>query len=162
MPTKIAPEVARPVPTGRRKSAPFPDKDQLRRFIAASPVRVGKREIARAFSITDDQRAQLREMLRELREEGVFNRRKAGRAHGRSSLPNVCVLEVDQIDSDGELRARPLNNTAAAETSIIYLAPTTPRQGAPRVGAADCGAASRAGGAGAAVAAASAAEGGAE
>ncbi len=134
MPTKIAPEVARPVPTGRRKSAPFPDKDQIRRFIAESPGRVGKREIARAFSITDDQRAQLREMLRELREEGVFNRRKAGRAQGRSSLPNVCVLEVDQIDSDGELRARPLNNTDAAENSIIYLAPTTPSQGAPGVG----------------------------
>ena len=134
MPTKIAPEVARPVPTGRRESAPFPDKDQIRRFIAESPGRVGKREIARAFSITGDQRAQLREILRELREEGVFNHRKTGRAQGRSSLPNVCVLEVDQIDSDGELRARPLNNTDAAENSIIYLAPTTPSQGAPGVG----------------------------
>ncbi|SVE10891.1 uncharacterized protein METZ01_LOCUS463745, partial [marine metagenome] len=119
---------------GRRKSAPFPDKDQIRRFIAESPGRVGKREIARAFSITGDQRSQLREMLRELREEGVFDQRKSGLAQGRSSLPNVCVLEVNQIDSEGELRARPLDNKDASEHSIIYLAPATPRQGALGVG----------------------------
>ena len=122
------------MPTGRRGSAPFPDKDQIRRFIAESKGHVGKREIARAFSITGDQRAQLREMLHELREEGVFDHHKSGPAQSKSSLPNVCVLEVDRIDSDGELRARPLDNTDATEIPIIYMAPATPSQGALGVG----------------------------
>ncbi len=122
------------MPTGRRESAPFPDKDQVRRFIAESNSRVGKREIARAFSITGDQHAQLRRMLRELREEGVFDHRKSSPAPGRTNLPNVCVLEVDRIDSDGELRAHPLDNKGTTEILVIYIAPSTPSQGALGVG----------------------------
>ena len=122
------------MPTRRREAAPFPDKDEIRRFIAESSGRVGKREIARAFSITGDQRTQLREILRALREEGVFDHRKSGPAQSLSSLPNVCVLVVDRIDSDGELRARPLDKTDATEIPIIYMAPATPSQGALGVG----------------------------
>ena len=122
------------MPAGRRDPAPFPDKEQIRRFIAESTGRVGKRDIARAFSITGDQRIRLREMLRELREEGVFDSH-TGAASGREErLPDVSVLEVERIDSDGELLARPVRDTAATEFPTIYIAPHTRGQGALGVG----------------------------
>ncbi|MEE8173090.1 MAG: RNB domain-containing ribonuclease, partial [Alphaproteobacteria bacterium] len=122
------------MPTGRREPAPFPDKEQIRRFIAESKGRVGKREIARAFSISGDQRAQLREMLHDLREEGVFDRQAGGGSANRSTLPDVCVLEVDRIDSDGELRARPVRESEDTEFPTIYMSPETRGQGALGVG----------------------------
>ena len=122
------------MPTGRSGPAPFPDKEQIRRFIGESHGRAGKREIARAFSISGDQRARLREMLRELREEGVFDRHGSGAAGNVSRLPNVCVLEVERIDADGELLARPVGDSEAAEFPIIYMSPQTRGQGALGVG----------------------------
>ncbi len=137
-PKKRAPRIPKPGPTGRRAPARFPDKDEIRRFIAASPGRVGKREIARAFSISGDGQAHLREILRQLREEGLFDRHggsAGGASESRSKLPNVCVLEVERIDSDGELRARPVK-PEAADTLFpdIYVSPETPSQGALGVG----------------------------
>ena len=122
------------MPTGRSGPAPFPDKEQIRRFIGERHGRVGKREIARAFSVSGDQRARLREMLRELREEGVFDRHGSGTAGNVSRLPNVCVLEVERIDADGELLARPVGDSEAAEFPIIYMSPQTRGQSALGVG----------------------------
>ena len=121
------------MPSGRRGSAPFPDKEQIRRFIAENPGRVGKREIARAFSISGDQRARLRELLRDLREEGALDHRGGG-APSRRTLPNVCVLEVDRIDADGELRARPVADAEDAEYPTIYMSPEIRGHGALGVG----------------------------
>lgn len=121
------------MPSGRRQSAPFPDKEQIRRFIAESPGRVGKREIARAFSISGDQRARLRELLRELREEGALDQRGGG-APSRRTLPHVCVLEVDHIDADGELRARPVAESEDVEYPTIYMSPEIRGHGALGVG----------------------------
>ena len=122
------------MPAGRRDPAPFPDKEQIRRFIAESKGRVGKREIARAFSITGDQRIRLREMLRDLRDEGVFERHAGGAAGREDRLPNVCVLKVERIDSDGELLARPVRDSDATEFPTIYVSPHTRGQGALGVG----------------------------
>ena len=76
------------------------------RFVRESPGKVGRREIARAFGIRGNDRAALTDLLRELEEEGALEgRRKRRRAPG--SLPAVTVLEVDGLDSDGALTARP-------------------------------------------------------
>ena len=76
------------------------------RFVRESPGRVGRREIARAFGIRGNDRAALTELLRTLEEEGALEgRRKRRRAAG--TLPSVTVLEVDGLDEDGALTARP-------------------------------------------------------
>ena len=93
----------------------------------------------RAFSITGDQHGQLRDILRELREEGIFDHKRASAGRGSKkdvdALPNVCVVEVERIDSDGELHARPVK-TEPAEGRFpdIYISPETPSQGALGVG----------------------------
>ena len=88
------------------KPAPFPTREEVLRFVRESPGKVGRREIARAFNIRGNDRAALTELLRALEEEGALDaprrrRRPAG------TLSSVTVLEVDGLDSDGALSARP-------------------------------------------------------
>ena len=47
-----------------------PTRDELLAFIKESPTPVGKREIARAFHIKGDQRIELKQLLRDLRDNG--------------------------------------------------------------------------------------------
>ncbi len=102
-----------------RKPAPFPGTDEIRRFIADSPERVGAREIARAFGLKGAQRARLKRVLRELLGEGVDDRPRR-RAAGR--LPAVTVVEVVEIDIDGELIARPTGRHSEGRAPRIVMA----------------------------------------
>ena len=88
------------------KPAPFPSKDEVLRFVRESPGKVGRREIARAFGIRGNDRAALTELLRALEEEGALEGRR-GRRRPTGALPSVTVLEVDGLDEDGALTARP-------------------------------------------------------
>ena len=47
-----------------------PTRDELLAFSRESATPVGKREIARAFGLKGDQRIELKELLRTLRDEG--------------------------------------------------------------------------------------------
>ncbi|MCB4824459.1 ribonuclease R [Roseicella aerolata] len=101
-----------PARPARRKpggpEAPLPSKEALRRFLQASPGKVGKTEIARHFGLSSDQRPALRELLKALKAEG--SAAPAGRrgvtAPGR--LPEMAVIEVTGTDPDGDPIARPL------------------------------------------------------
>ena len=88
------------------KPAPFPSKDEVLRFVRESPGKVSRREIARAFGIRGNDRAALTELLRALEEEGVLEGRRR-RRRPADALPSVTVLEVDGLDEDGALTARP-------------------------------------------------------
>jgi ribonuclease R len=84
----------------------LPSKDDLLAFIGKAPSRVGTREIARAFGLKNADRAELKRMLRELKDEGrVESRRK--KLHRSGTLPHVVVAEVTERDRDGELIAIP-------------------------------------------------------
>ncbi|RMF08089.1 MAG: ribonuclease R [Alphaproteobacteria bacterium] len=90
-----------------RAQTPFPGKQDILRFIAESPERVGKREIARAFHIRGDDRIRLKKLLKEMREEGLL-----AQGHGKSleragELPPVTVIEVVGTDEDGHAIGRP-------------------------------------------------------
>ena len=88
------------------KPAPFPSRDEVLRFVRESPGKVGRREIARAFNIRGNDRAALTELLRSLEEEGAIDARRT-RRRPAGTLPSVTVLEVEGLDSDGALTARP-------------------------------------------------------
>lgn len=98
----------------------FPSNEQILDFIENSPTPVGKRELARAFSLKGAQRARLGEVLKELRAAGALvkahkNFDKPGR------LPPVTVLDVLGPDVDGELRARPHDWDQPGAPPQIYL-----------------------------------------
>ena len=87
--------------------APFPTKDEILEFIRESPERVGKREIARAFRLKGDDRIRLKEVLHELQDEGAIDRGRGKRFAEPGTLPEVTVVVVSEIDTDGEVIARP-------------------------------------------------------
>jgi ribonuclease R len=85
---------------------PFPTKEEVLAFIKDQPGKVGAREIARAFNLKNERRAELKRMLRELADEGhVESRRK--KLHHAGTLPAVTLADISGRDSDGELIATP-------------------------------------------------------
>lgn len=93
---------------GRADTQPgqLPDRETLIRFIAEHPNRSSKRDIAKAFSVRGDDRIALKQLLRELEDEGLLERRRK-RLVRPGSLPPVTVLDITARDADGSLMARP-------------------------------------------------------
>ena len=132
-------------PRRRRKGGeppPLPSREELRRFIAGAPGRVGKTEIARHFGLSTDQRPALRELLGSLKAEGaaapagrrgvsaltrqaVLGQEPACHAGGSDRLPEMTVVEVTGIDADGDPIARPVGwrGTGGARPPVIFLQP---------------------------------------
>ena len=83
-----------------------PAKEDILKYIHENPDRAGKREIAKAFSLKGEDRVWLKDMLRDLQDEGLLNKERK-RLTRAGSLPHVSVLEVYSRDADGGLLARP-------------------------------------------------------
>ena len=77
-------------------------------FIGERPGRVGTREIARAFNLKNNMRAQLKRLLRELSDEGALETRRK-KHHQTGALPEMTVAEVTARDRDGDLMAAPVD-----------------------------------------------------
>jgi ribonuclease R len=89
-----------------RPGADLPSKDDILAFVREATGKVGKREIARAFSIRGGDRTALKTMLAEMADAGLLaGNRKTFREKGH--LPPVAVLEIVARDGDGELVAEP-------------------------------------------------------
>jgi len=119
-----------------KKQAPLPTKEQVLEFINDSNIPVGKREIARAFQLKGQQRAELRVLLKELEKDGTIDRGHKRRMAPKGVLPEVSIIEVTELDIDGELHAKPVaTQTQAVDEAIhILLSPGKRRSAAPKVG----------------------------
>ena len=84
-----------------------PTRDELLAFIRESATPVGKREIARTFGLKGDQRIELKELLRTLRDEGEIAADRAKTFKDPGALTQVAVLEIVKVDEDGHLLAVP-------------------------------------------------------
>jgi ribonuclease R len=84
----------------------LPSKQDILDFLATSSGETGKREIARAFGVKGGDRIALKELLRNMADDGLIagSRRKLSRP---GVLPPVTVLEIVSRDPDGEFVARP-------------------------------------------------------
>ncbi len=84
-----------------------PTRDELLAFIKESATPVGKREIARAFHIKGDQRIELKQLLRDLRDQGEIAADRAKTFKDPKALTDITVLEITRVDGDGHLLAVP-------------------------------------------------------
>lgn len=112
-------------PARKAQAAPFPSKEQVLTFINESSEPVGKREIARAFRIKGSaDRIRLKALLKELKQEGHLEKQPSKRLAAPGRLPNVLVVEVAEMDEDGELLARPtVWDDDKGRPPRIYVAP---------------------------------------
>jgi len=89
-----------------KQSPKFPSKEAILEFIGTRPGKIGTREIARAFGLKNANRVALKQMLRELANEGRIESRRR-KLHHPGTLPNVTLSDITGRDSDGELIAIP-------------------------------------------------------
>ncbi|MBV8191124.1 MAG: ribonuclease R [Alphaproteobacteria bacterium] len=114
-----------------------PTRDELLAFIRDSATPVGKREIARAYGLKGDQRIELKELLRDLRDTGDVAPDRAKTFRDPAALADVAVLEIVKVDDEGHLLAVPHRHDEQKDgpPPRIEIAPTGSRGGpAPAVG----------------------------
>ncbi len=97
-----------------------PSRDEILRYIAENPDRSGKREIAKAFALRGDDRAWLKDLLRDLQDEGLLE--KTRKRHIRpGALPHVAVLDVIGRDSEGGLLGQPAEHQGNGEPPLVSI-----------------------------------------
>jgi ribonuclease R len=94
----------------------LPSRDELMAYIqgnggadpaAKRPLRLGKREIARAFGLKGKTRIALKRMLKDLESEGAITLKRRTLVK-TGHMPAVVAVEIFARDNDGDLLARPL------------------------------------------------------
>ncbi|MEO5322714.1 ribonuclease R [Mesorhizobium sp. CC13] len=90
----------------RGKDVYRPSRDEVLRYIAENPDRSGKRDIAKAFALKNDDRIWLKSLLRDLQDEGLLEKSRK-RLHRVGQLAHVAVLDIFGRDEEGALLARP-------------------------------------------------------
>ncbi|AZO12608.1 MULTISPECIES: ribonuclease R [unclassified Mesorhizobium] len=97
-----------------------PSRDEVLRYIAENPDRSGKRDIAKAFALRGEDRIWLKDLLRDLQDEGLLTkgRKRLTRA---GALPHVAVLDIVGRDDDGVLLANPSEYSGAGSPPVIAI-----------------------------------------
>ena len=90
----------------RQRDSHFPDRETIVAFIRAHSGKVGTREIAREFGLKNADRAELKQILRELADDGTVVRRGKEILEPKA-LPPTLMADITGRDSDGELIATP-------------------------------------------------------
>ena len=102
------------------------DKARLLVLLAENPGAT-KRDLARLAGLKGSDRIHLKRLLKELEGEGAIDGRAKRGFTKHGELPEMTVLEITGIDSDGELLARPLNWESEDAPPAIYVLP--PKEG---------------------------------
>jgi ribonuclease R len=91
----------RPIRTG------LPSRQQILDFIASSDEPAGKREIARAFGLSAQDKIALKTLLRDMADEGLIDSSPGRAFHQAGGVPKVTVLRVTDVDDSGTVWAVP-------------------------------------------------------
>ncbi|MDX8448958.1 ribonuclease R [Mesorhizobium captivum] len=97
-----------------------PSRDEILRYIAENPDRSGKREIAKAFALRGQDRIWLKDLLRDLQDEGLLTKERK-RLTRAGALPHVAVLDIVGRDADGVLLANPSEYTGPGSPPVIAI-----------------------------------------
>ena len=84
----------------RNLSPGLPGRQQILDFIASSAQPAGKREIARAFGLSAQDKIALKALLKDMADEGLIDSSPGRAFHKMGGVPKVTVLRV--IDVEGE------------------------------------------------------------
>ena len=106
------------------KGAPAPNGEK-------APARATKRDIARAFGVKGEAKAELKLLIKDLQSDGAIARdRGALQVQGR--LPTLVVADVAELSRDGELIAKPAEWSEDGPRSTNSRAPLPRRSATAR------------------------------
>src|SRR5947209_985035 len=91
----------------RKRSAGLPSRKQILDFIASSDQPAGKREIARAFGLSGQDKIELKRLLKDMADEGLIDSSPGRAFHQSGGVPKVTVLRVQSVDDGGAIWAVP-------------------------------------------------------
>ncbi|MGF1623603.1 MAG: ribonuclease R [Alphaproteobacteria bacterium] len=108
------------MPKSRKKSRPFPSREDVIAFMQSVQGKIGKREIAREFGIAGSDRPALKELLREMEADGQIERTGRRALVTPGQLPAVFVGEITEMDDD-VLLARPVRWPGDGEPPVVEV-----------------------------------------
>jgi len=117
----------------RKPQAGLPTRQQIMDFIAGSDRPAGKREIARAFGLTAQEKIALKALLKDMADEGLIDSAPGRAFHKMGGVPKVTVLRVADVDDGGNVWAVP--ERWEAETPPPRLRVRERKRGALAIGA---------------------------
>ena len=91
----------------KKTASGLPTREQVLDFIQSSATPAGKREIARAFGLTAQQKITLKALLKDMADEGLIDSAPGRAFHKMGGLPKVTVLRIVDVDDGGNVWAAP-------------------------------------------------------
>jgi ribonuclease R len=88
-------------------SGGLPSREQILDFIKSSDTPAGKREIAKAFGLSGNDKIALKQLLRDMGDEGLIDSAPGRAFHAMGGVPKVTVLRVVDVDDGGNAWAVP-------------------------------------------------------
>src|SRR5438093_6492379 len=85
----------------------LPTREQILEFIESSDQPAGKREIARAFGLSGQDKVALKQLLRDMGDEGLIDSAPGRAFHRMGGVPKVTVLRIVDVDDGGNVWAIP-------------------------------------------------------
>jgi ribonuclease R len=101
------PRASRPSRSPRNRPDGLPGRKQILDFIASSDQPAGKREIARAFGLSAQEKIDLKRLLKDMADEGLIDSSPGRAFHQAGGVPKVTVLRVQAVDDGGNVWAVP-------------------------------------------------------
>ncbi|WP_295723965.1 ribonuclease R [uncultured Bartonella sp.] len=117
-----------------RKTSHLPTKDDILSFIRENPNLSGKRELAKAFNLKGDARIWLKDLLRELKAEGIVAKQR-NKLVPKHTLPPVTLIDIKGRDRDGGFIAFP-SDWDGEDAPMVSLHPAKHTKG-PAIGVGD-------------------------
>nr|WP_274425081.1 ribonuclease R [Chelativorans sp. YIM 93263] len=118
-------------PAKQSGGAHLPSRDDILRFVSENPDRTGKRDIAKAFDLKGGDRVWLKDILRDLQDEGLL-KKKRRRLMRPGTLPHVVVLDIFSRDAGGGLLARPAEQEEEEDGPVPMVAIRPQKSGRTR------------------------------
>jgi ribonuclease R len=85
----------------------LPSREQILEFIEGSDQPAGKREIAKAFGLSGQDKIALKQLLRDMTDEGLIDAAPGRAFHKMGGVPRVTVLRIVDVDEEGGVWAVP-------------------------------------------------------
>ena len=90
-----------------KKTRQFPTKAEIIAYLKDGDGDAKRRDIARAFGVKGEARAELRALLKEMDDDGSINLKAGKRIERSGALPPVAPIDVMSVADDGDLICMP-------------------------------------------------------
>ncbi|MBA3676579.1 MAG: RNB domain-containing ribonuclease [Sphingosinicella sp.] len=91
----------------KQRRTGLPSREQILEYIESSDQPAGKREIAKAFGLSGNDKIALKHLLRDMGDEGLIDSAPGRAFHKMGGVPKVTVLRVVDVDDSGTAWAVP-------------------------------------------------------